>query len=270
MDVLRTFSPLALDGEVAVVTGGGSGIGYAIARDLVACGAEVVIASRSVARLEAAELRISTETGRLCSSAVCDVRDESDVERLRDRVTERYGPATIVVNNAAANFFMRAERMGHRALSAVMDTDLYGTFHVTGCFAEAMRANRRGCILNITLPVPERGFPGFAHCGAAKAAIASLTASWAYEWGPYGIRVNAIAPGPVPTEGVATNMLDAPDASAAFASLAGHLPLRRLGTPDDIAAAAVFLCSPAAGWISGTHLLVDGGTYLTASPADGF
>jgi NAD(P)-dependent dehydrogenase (short-subunit alcohol dehydrogenase family) len=270
VDIHQAFSPAALNGEVAVVTGGGSGIGYAIARDFVACGAEVVIASRSAERLAAAEVRIAADTGRPCGSSPCDVRDEADVARLRDHVVNRYGPATIVVNNAAANFFVRAERMGRRALGAVLDTDLYGTFHVTRAFAEAMRHNSRGSIVNITLPMPERGFPGYAHCGAAKAAIASLTASWAYEWGPHGIRVNAIAPGPVPTEGVAANMLGGADSSAAFASLTDRLPLRRLGTPGDISAAAVFLCSPAAGWITGCHLVVDGGTYLTASPADDF
>ncbi|MGC4880043.1 SDR family oxidoreductase [Micromonospora sp. DT43] len=263
MDIHQIFSPKALAGEVAVVTGGGSGLGYAIARDFAACGAEVVITSRSAERLEAAELRIAEETGQLCSSLPTDVRNEDEVARLRDFVTNRHGPAGIVVNNAAANFFSRAERMGPRALNTVLDTDLQGTFNVTRAFVPDMLKEQRGTILNVTLPYPERGFPGFSHAGAAKAAIVSMTASWAYEWGRYGIRVVGLAPGPIPTEGVATNMLATDDPWAPFVQT---IPMRRLGQPFDISAAAVFLCSPAAGWITGTNVIVDGGTYLNTSP----
>ncbi|MFC4015612.1 SDR family oxidoreductase [Nonomuraea purpurea] len=264
--MLEIFQPNALKGEVAVITGGGSGLGYGMARAFAQVGATVVITSRSAERLAAATARIGEETGRHCGSMPCDVRDEAGVQRLRDYVEERYGPATIVVNNAAANFPMRAERLTSRALAAVVDTDLYGTFHLTRGFVPAMLEARHGAVLNITLPVPERGFPGFAACGAAKAAIVSLTATWAYEWGPRGVRVNAIAPGPVPTEGVAANMLST-TTPAAFAGAGGDTPLGRLGAPDDIAAAAVFLCSPAASWITGQNLVVDGGIYLNRAPA---
>ncbi|GAA3728944.1 SDR family oxidoreductase [Plantactinospora mayteni] len=262
--IRQLFNPKALHGEVAVVTGGGSGIGYAIARDFLACGAEVVITSRSADRLAVAEARLASETGQSGGSVPCDVRDEADVERLHDYVAARYGQATIVVNNAAANFRMRAERMTFRALDTVVNTDLFGTFHVTRSFVPAMLEAGHGVILNITLPRPEFGFPWFAHCGAAKAAIVSLTATWAYEWGRHGIRVNAIAPGPVPTDGVAANMLHA-ERTPAFEQVAGSMPLGRLGTPADIAAAAVFLCSPAASWITGQNLVVDGGIYLNGA-----
>jgi NAD(P)-dependent dehydrogenase (short-subunit alcohol dehydrogenase family) len=264
MPIHEYFNPKLLAGETAVVTGGGSGLGYAIARDFAACGADVVITSRSAERLAAAEVAICDETGVLCSSFPCDVRMESDVDRLRDFVRNRYGPATIIVNNAAANFFVRAERMGARAFHTVLDTDLFGTFRVTQAFVPDMIEARRGTIANVTLTAPEKGFPGYAHCGAAKAAIVSLTASWAYEWGPYGIRVNGIGPGPVPTEGVAQNMLttDSP-----WADSVATVPLRRLGTPSDVSAAAVFLCSPAASWISGINLVVDGGQSVNGGPA---
>lgn len=266
MDVTQLFSRKALDGEIAVVTGGGSGIGYGIARDFVACGATVVITSRSAERLKAAELSIAEQTGQLCGSLPCDVREEADVARLHDYVHTMYGPASIVVNNAAANFFVRAERMTRRALDSVLGTDLLGTFQVTRAFVPEMIENRRGSILNITLADPERGFPGYAHCGAAKAAIVSLTASWAYEWGRYGVRVNGIAPGPVPTAGVAENMLGTGDSGNAFANVAEALPLRRLGTPEDISALAVFLCSPGASWLTGMNIVVDGGMSLNRSP----
>jgi NAD(P)-dependent dehydrogenase (short-subunit alcohol dehydrogenase family) len=267
--VAKLYHPDLMRGEVAVITGGGSGLGYAIARDFAALGADVVITSRSADRLADAEARITDETGRTCDSVPCDVRDEAEVDRLRDYVLARYGPATIVVNNAAANFFVKAERMTRRAFDTVVNTDLFGTFNVTRSLVPEMLKARRGAILNITLPQPEYGFPGFSHCGAAKAAIISLTASWAFEWGRHGIRVNGIAPGPVPTEGVATNMLAVDDSSAAFADHDGIVPLRRLGRPEDISSAAVFLCSAAAPWITGQNLIVDGGLYLNIGPASG-
>jgi NAD(P)-dependent dehydrogenase (short-subunit alcohol dehydrogenase family) len=264
MTAAQFFNPKLLHGETAVVTGGGSGLGYAIAREFLAAGADVVITSRSADRLAVAEERLAGETGRTCASVPCDVRDEAQVSRLHDYVDARYGAATIIVNNAAANFFTPAERVTPRAFDTVVGTDLFGTFHVTRAFVPGMLAAGRGNVLNITLPLPERGFPGYASCGAAKAAIVSLTASWAYEWGPRGVRVNGIAPGPVPTHGVAANML-ARDSSAAFTGNLGHIPLRRLGTPEDISAAALFLCSPAAAWITGQNMVVDGGCYLNAS-----
>ncbi|MEV0232195.1 SDR family oxidoreductase [Nonomuraea sp. NPDC050786] len=266
MTTHRLFTSKALAGEVAVITGGRSGIGYAIAHDFLACGADVVIASRSAEGLARAEARLADETGRSCGMVPCDVRDEAGVERLYDYVAARHGGATIVVNNAAANFRTPAERMTSRAFDVVVGTDLFGTFHVTRAFVPAMLEAGRGVILNITLPRPEAGFPGFAHCGAAKAAIISLTATWAYEWGRRGVRVNAIAPGPVPTDGVAANMLHG-EGAAGFEQITSNIPVGRLGTPADIAAAAVFLCSPAAGWITGQNLVVDGGVYLNGGNA---
>ncbi|MFE8944823.1 SDR family oxidoreductase [Streptomyces sp. NPDC007856] len=249
---------------MAVVTGGGSGLGLAIARDLVACGADVVITSRSAARLEAAELRIAEETGRLCASLPCDVRHDEEVEQLRDYVLSRFGTATIVVNNAAANFHVPAERMTRRAMETVVDIDLLGTFAITRAFVPGMIEMRRGTILSITVPGVDRGFPGFSHAGAAKAGIVSLTASWAREWGRYGIRVNSLAPGPVQTEGVTTNMLGmhAGETNQAFLPQVEGVALQRLGTPEDISSAAVFLCSPAASWVTGVDLAVDGGVML--------
>jgi NAD(P)-dependent dehydrogenase (short-subunit alcohol dehydrogenase family) len=269
LDIHRVFSPKALDGEVAVVTGGGSGIGLAIARDLTACGAEVTITSRSAQRLDGAQVTIAEQTGELCGTMPCDVRKEADVERLRDYVLNRSGPATIVVNNAAANFHARAERMSRRAFDTVLETDLFGTFNVTRAFVPDMISRRHGVVVNVTLAVPERGFPGFSHCGAAKAGIVSLTASWAYEWGRYGVRVNALGPGPIPTDGVAANMLDT-DSSDAFSSIVDKVPLRRLGTPYDISPTVVFLCSPAGSWITGGNIVVDGGLSLNPSPKPGF
>lgn len=266
--VMSLFRDDALSGMTAVITGGGSGIGLSIAMAFVACGAAVVIASRSADRLASAEVAIADATGRRSSSFPCDVRDEDAVRQLHDFVFTRHGPATAVVNNAAANFRMPAARMTRRALETVMDVDVFGTFIVTKEFLPDMLDAGAGAVLSISVPSAERGFPEFSHMGAAKAAISSLTCSWAREWGRHGIRVNAIAPGMVPTPGVTTNMLGKNEeaTSGAFAEQRWLVPLGRLGSPEDIASAAVFLCSPAASWITGATLTVDGGSYLPLGP----
>jgi NAD(P)-dependent dehydrogenase (short-subunit alcohol dehydrogenase family) len=266
----RFFASGLLAGRVAVVTGGSTGIGLAIAEALAGAGADVVIAARSADRLAEAELALAERTGRMCAGLPCDVREPDDVARLGDFVRSRFGPATIVVNNAAANFLMSAKRMTERGLRVVLETDLMGTFHVTKEFLPDLIDGESAAVASIGIAAVERGFPGYSHAAAAKAAISSLTCSWAREWGPYGIRVNSVAPGPVPTPGVLAHMLgqsvDRPD--DLFAEARRVAPLQRLGTPDDVAAAVVFLCSDAAGWITGVNLTIDGGINLPlgASP----
>jgi peroxisomal 2,4-dienoyl-CoA reductase len=257
------FSADLLRGQVAVVTGGGSGLGLAISEAFLRCGAEVLITSRDADRLAGGQSTLTERTGRYCAAVPCDLREDADVERLRDYVLAHHDRASIVVNNAAANFPAPADRMTRRALDAVVSTDLFGTFNVTRALVPPMLAAGSGSILNVTLPHPELGFPGYSHCGAAKAALISLTASWAAEWGPRGVRVNGVAPGPVPTSGTSAHMLSAETTS--FDHVAAEIPLRRLGTPEDIASAAVFLCSPLAGWITGQNLSVDGGFYLNVT-----
>lgn len=256
------LAPDLLKGEVAVVTGGASGIGLGIARNMAALGADVVIAGRSAERLAVAAAVLEADTGVPCATFVCDVRDQEMVAGLRDHVLTMFGTVTIVVNNAAANFKMPADRMTLRAFSTVLDVDLVGTFLVTRAFVADMIGNGGGAVLNIVVPDAERGFPipGYSHSGAAKAGIISLTRSWAREWGPHQIRVNALGPGPVPTDGVTRNMLGlGDDVDRAFASSVDRIPLGRLGTVEDIAMAGCFLCSRAAAWITGVSLNVDGG-----------
>lgn len=254
-----TFAPGLLTGDVAVVTGGSSGIGLGIAVQMSALGADVVIAGRSAQRLNTAASAVRAATGSECGTVVCDVRDESAVSALRDHVLDMFGTVTILVNNAAANFRMAAERMTALAFSTVVDIDLRGTFLVTTTLVNDMIEHGGGTVLNIVVPEAERGFPGFSHCGAAKAGIISLTRSWARELGPKGIRVNAVGPGPVPTDGAARNMLGLGDTDGAFTDVVAQLPLGRLGTVEEVATACVFLCSPAASWITGVSLAVDGG-----------
>ncbi|MFL6122118.1 SDR family oxidoreductase [Actinophytocola sp.] len=256
----RALAPGLLKGDAAVVTGGASGIGLGIARHMAALGADVVISGRSADRLATAAATIRAETGVACSTYVCDVRAEEQVAGLRDHVLKLFGTVTILVNNAAANFEMPAERMTSRAFTTVVDVDLVGTFLVTRALVADMISQGGGAVLNIVVPDAERGFPGYAHSGAAKAGIISLTRSWAREWGVHQVRVNALGPGPVPTEGVTRNMLGlGDDVGRAFAESVDRIPLGRLGTVDDVAVAGCFLCSRAAAWITGVSLNVDGG-----------
>lgn len=256
------FAPNLLAREVAVVTGGGSGIGLAIAAAMVRHGADVVIAGRSQSRLAAAMTTMADHAGRgspggACLSVVCDVRDAAAVAELRQRTLSEFGTVTILVNNAAANFTMAADAMTRRAFSTVVDVDLVGSFNVTREFVRDMASDGGGTILNIVVPEAERGFPGYAHCGAAKAGVVSLTRTWAREWGPHGIRVNAIAPGPVPTAGAQAVMPGLGESTGRHSP--ERIPLGRTGTPEDIATAAVFLCSKGASWVSGAVLTIDGG-----------
>lgn len=264
----RFYAPELLTGRTAVVTGGGSGIGLAIATALAGAGADVLIASRDGDRLAKAELDITIRSGRPCASFPCDVRDPDAVAMLHDYARNRFGPVSIVVNNAAANFRMPAARMTERAIRAVVDTDLMGTFNVTKEFFSDLRDDGHGVVLSVVVAAADRGMPGYAHAAAAKAAIMSLTCTWASEWGEHGIRANAIAPGPVPTAGVTENMLGRPadTVGTAFAGCLDSIPLGRLGSPDDVAAAALYLCSDAAGWVSGVTLTLDGGMNLTKTP----
>ncbi len=256
------FAPDLLNGEVALVTGGSAGLGLAIATGFAAHGARVVVLGRSPDRLDAATDVIGRESAHPCAGIRCDVRDPAAIEAAREQVIADFGAPTILVNNAAANFEMAAERMTGRAFGTVLDIDLVGTFNVTRAFVSDMIGQTRGTVLNVVVPDAERGFPRYSHAGAAKAGIISLTRSWAREWGPHGIRVNALGPGPVPTEGVARNMLGMADAAGAFGGLVGRIPLGRLGTPEDIALACTFLCSRAASWVTGVSLTVDGGLSL--------
>jgi NAD(P)-dependent dehydrogenase (short-subunit alcohol dehydrogenase family) len=264
----RYYAPELLAGRTAVVTGGGSGIGLAVAVALAGAGADVLIASRDGDRLAKAEREIASRAGRECAGFPCDVRDPEAIALMHEYALSRFGPVSIVVNNAAANFHMPAERMTERAMRAVVDTDLMGTFNVTREFFPDLVESGHGVVLSVVIAAVDRGFPGYAHAGAAKAAIMSLTGTWASEWGTHGIRANAIAPGPVPTAGVTENMLGRPGNTVddAFAGCIDAIPLGRLGRPDDVAAAAVYLCSDAASWVSGVTLTLDGGMNLTKTP----
>lgn len=266
------FRPGLLDGQVALVTGGGTGIGFGIAELLAELGAHVVLASRKPENLEAGAERIRAAGG-LVSTVPVDVRDPERVQAMIERVTNERGRIDLLVNNAAGNFYAPSESLSANAWKSVVEIDLYGTFFCSQAVVPVMKQQGGGRIVSISMTLHYRGWPQMAHATAAKAGIDALTRTLALEWAPYGIRINAIAPGPIPTEGVRKAFTPPassgiPDVfAAADAAMEKYarkaIPLGRWGAPRDIANMVAFLASPAGDWVTGGIFVIDGGEWLS-------
>lgn len=248
------FAADLLHGHVALVTGGATGIGKEICRVLGAHGARVTLASRKQENLELAVAELRAE-GVDAAFGVCDVRDTMAVRSVIDTVVAERGRLDIVVNNAAGNFPAPMSKISPNGFKAVVDIDLLGTYNVTRAAFDAWLSDHGGSIVNISAPFQQKGVAFQSHVAAAKAGVDSLTRTCAVEWGPYGIRVNAIAPGSIGgTEGVrrfseaVTGGDDRP-----------RNPLGLQGAGADIANLVLFLCSPMARFLSGQVIAVDGG-----------
>jgi peroxisomal 2,4-dienoyl-CoA reductase len=265
---MKIFSDGILKGHVAFVTGGGTGITGGVARALAAAGANVGLVSRSLEHLEPAAKAINDsrtssaqeDSNGEAFAVAADVRKPDEVEQAIAATIERFGKIDIVVNGAAGNFLCQAEELSPNGFGTVVDIDLKGTFNVCrAAFAELKK--NRGQILNISATLHYLGTPMQIHVSAAKAGVDALTRNLAVEWGRYGIRVNAIAPGPIgDTEGM-KRLVPEPIKE----KLKQRIPLGRFGLIEDIENAAVFLCSGAANYINGAVLVVDGGHWLAAN-----
>lgn len=251
-----TFASNALLGRVALITGGGSGIGFGIAKAFAAVGARLVLASRDIERLEAAAQELRTLGGEV-TIVQADVRNYEDVEKAVQSAVYTYGSLDIVVANAAGNFVVPAAEMSLNAWKAVIDIDLNGTFYCARASYDALKQSKfGGRFIAISTTRALEGWPGCAHAGAAKAGIMSLIRTLTGEWGKDGIRCNTIAPGAIgDTEGVKRIYEDSGRKELELSSI----PLGDFGKTSDIANAAVFLCSDAGAYITGADIVVDGG-----------
>lgn len=259
MTSANVFLDGVLKDRVAFVTGGGTGITGGVARALAASGARVALVSRRMEHLEPAAAKIRSE-GREAIAISADVREMQEVERAVAVTVAKFGGLDILVNGAAGNFLCAADELSPNGFGTVVDIDLKGTFNCCRASISELR-KRRGSILNISATLHYLGTPLQLHVSAAKAGVDALTRNLAVEWGRYGVRVNAIAPGPIEdTEGMAR--LVPPEMKA---KLQSRVPLGRLGRIHDIEQAAIFLCSEAASFINGAVLVVDGGQWLAAN-----
>jgi peroxisomal 2,4-dienoyl-CoA reductase len=268
------FRPGLLAGQVALVTGGGTGIGFGIATCLARAGANVALASRKPEHLEAAAEKLRAH-GTKVTAVPTNVREPEAVRHTVEQVVADHGRLDILVNNAAGNFYAPSATLSPNAWKAVVETDLYGTFYCCQAAHPVMKAQRRGRIISISMTLHYRGWPLMAHATAAKAGIDALTRTLALEWAADGITVNAVAPGPIPTEGVRkaftppATQPEVPGGASQAADLfqfeaqaARAIPVGRLGKPEDIGQMVTYLASPGGDWITGAILVVDGGAWL--------
>lgn len=252
------FAPDLFGGEVALVTGGGTGIGRAIALGFAEHGADVAIASRDMDHLAPVAEEIESRGQRACATTV-DVREYDAVETMTETVVDELGGVDILVNNAGANFLVPFEELSPNGWRAVVGTILDGTAYCTMAVGEHMRENGGGTILAMGATNSERGAPYHAHSGAGKAGVHNLMMTVAAEWATHGIRANTIAPGVIETEGVR----EAAGGSLSEAIVA-DLAVDRLGTTADCVPLTLFLASDAAAYVTGGYFPVDGGQLVAS------
>ncbi|MEM9928321.1 MAG: SDR family oxidoreductase [Bacteroidota bacterium] len=251
------YSPTLFQNQVALVTGGRSGIGFGIAKRLLELGAKVVICSRKAEPLAVAAAELS-EFG-TCIHRACDIRKSEEVEALADQIQEEFGKLDILVNNAGGQFPSLARYISDNGWNAVINTNVNGTFFVTRIMANRFFIPQQsGNVVNIIVN-HLRGFPGMAHTGAARAAVENLTKSLAQEWATYNIRLNCVAPGTIISSGLDTY---AEPVKALLDQMEQDNLMRRHGTIDDVANSVLFLASPLSAYTSGTTIYVDGMDHL--------
>ena len=251
------------DGKTVVVTGGGTGLGRAMAESFAAEGAAVAVIGRRREKLDETVAAIEAAGGSAFGLPF-DVRDPAAAQAGMAEISRRTGRLDVLVNNAAGNFVCPSEELSPNGFKSVVDIVLLGTFHCTRYAFAALRACG-GSVLNIVAAYAWSGEPGAVHSASAKAGVLAMTRTLAAEWGRYGIRVNAIAPGPIHTEGTDENLWSLGNVEE---TVRASVPLGRLGEPADVARAALWLSSDEAAWISGATLPVDGAQWLHGGTLD--
>ena len=247
----KLFKPGLLDGQVALVSGGGSGLGRAAALELAALGAQVVVCGRRSEPLE--ETAARAEGGR-CSTIPCDIREEDEVSALVDEVLARHDRIDLLLNNAGGQYLTPAEEITPKGFRTVIRLNVEGTWLMTHTVATRamIPESRGGKIVNVTLS-PHHGLPGMAHSSAARAAVENLTRVLSIEWARFGIRLTALAAGHFATETLMTKY-----PQPVVEGVAGTVPLQRLGTEEEFAWLVAYLASPAGDYFSGAVLTLDG------------
>ena len=249
-----TNSPFDLKDKVAIVTGGGTGIGRSIAIEFARVGADVVVASRNLENLEKVAAEIKS-LGRRALAIATDVRKPEDVDAMVKRTLEEFSRVDILVNNAGAGFNCLPEDMSPGAWDVIMNIDLRGVFLCSRAAGKVMIQQKKGKIINISSIAGVYGSPMMAHYGAAKAGVINFTKSLAGAWAKHNINVNCIAPGPILTEGYQIVR----DAGGLGDLPPGGNSLNRWGRPEEIAYATIFLASEASSFVTGETICVDGG-----------
>ena len=267
MTTPSAFSPRLLAGRSIIVTGGGSGLGLAMAKSFVSYGARVTICGRRRERVDAAApgIAAAARDGGAVEAVAADVRDPAACDALVARAAERFGQVDGLVNNAAGNFLALSDRLTPNGFDTVVRTVLYGTVHCTLAVGRHLLARRApGAVVSIAATYVWSGSAYVLPSACAKAGVLAMTRSLAVEWGGAGIRLNAIAPGPIPTEGAFSRLMADERAKA---SALGRIPLGRFGDPAEIANLATFLLSDLCPYQTGDCVTMDGGEWLAGAGA---
>lgn len=253
------FAEKILSEEVILVTGGGTGLGKSMALRFAELGASLILCGRREAVVQEAAEEIRRKTGAQVLSFPCDVRNYSQVEEMVERSVEHFGKITGLVNNAAGNFLAQTEKLSPNGFRAVVEIVLFGTFHCTlACGRKMIASGSGGRILNIATTYAFTGSAFVLPSACAKAGVVALTRSLAVEWGRYRIRVNAIAPGPFPTEGAFSRLM-LPGMEEAARE---RIPLKRFGEHEELANLAAYMMSRYSDYMTGEVVVLDGGEWL--------
>lgn len=258
------FQPDLYAGQRILITGGGTGLGLAMARKLASLGAEIHLCGRRLDVVEAAAAQLKADFGAAAFAHALDIRSPEAVQQTIEDLWQNHGPLTALVNNAAGNFVSRTENLSVNGFHAISDIVFRGTFYVTQAVGRQWIAQRLpGAVLSIVVTWVDTGAPFVVPSAMSKAGLDAMTKSLAVEWGPKGIRCNAIAPGVIPTQGASSRLrpgIQGNEDSAARRQ--ADNPMRRLGTGEDIGNLAAYMLAPGNGWLNGQTITLDGGDAL--------